>query len=557
MPLMGSIYVGSSGLQTSQNALNTAAHNLSNIETQGYTRQQILQGNKVYNKIGIAAISDMQVGIGVDYTKCRQVRDEFIDASYREENGRSSFYEICSESTGEIETLLGEMEGASFKESLAKLWTSVQELQKDPSSSVTQGVFVSTCAQFLERASAVSKGLNEYQDNLNSRVKGMVDDINSYTDRIHELNRLIQRNEIGVEEANDYRDERNFLLDKLSSKISIKAVENVDGGVEVYAEGSPLLIGDTVNHLEAIEGDYGFLEVTWGKLYDYQPVFDFHREVASELDTDIGELKSLLMARGDHRANYSDLENGNAEEAYKYYNFGTEGENDIPVASSVVMNAQAQFDRLIHNMVTSINNIICDNATNESGTSSVEVFERLGTSRFNSSTGEYVKEEADATKPNDVSTMYTISNLRVNPDLLKKPTLNNFIKDDQSVDFEKATKLMEVFAGTGKVRDLNQTTETWVDAAWTLNPNVNSKHGYISFYDSVVGSLANVGSVYNSIVSSQEVTVSSLENSRQQVVGVSSEEELQNIIKFQNAYNASSRYINVINEMLEHIITQL
>ena len=69
--------------------------------------------------------------------------------------------------------------------------------------------------------------------------------------------------------------------------------------------------------------------------------------------------------------------------------------------------------------------------------------------------------------------------------------------------------------------------------------------------------MANLGSVYNSIGESQEATVDSLENSRQQVLGVSSEEELQNIIKFQNAYNASSRYINVINEMLEHIVTNL
>ena len=558
MPLMGSIYVGSSGLQTSSNALNTAAHNLANIETAGYTRQQTLQGNKFYNTIGNAAISDMQIGIGVDYTKCRQVRDEFLDASYRKENGRSSFYEICAESTNEIETLLGEMEGASFKDSLAKLWTSVQELQKDPSSSVTQGVFVSTCAQFLERASAVSSGLNDYQDNLNSRVVGMVEEINTTTDRIFELNKLIQRSEIGVEEANDYRDERNYLLDKLSSKISIKTVENVDGGVEIYAEGSPLLIGSSVNHLETKVMDNGFYDVTWGKLYDEQPVYNFHLPVSSETNTDIGELKALLIARGDHRANYSDLEKGaTADDAFKYYNYGTDGQNDVPVATSVVMNAQGQFDRLIHNIVTSINNIVTDNATKKSDTQSVEVFQRLGSDRFEEGAdGKYIQEKTDKS-PTDVSTMYTISNLKVNPDLLKQPTLNKFLKDDNSVDFDKATKLMEVFAGTGKVRDLNKDTETWVDAAWTLNPNVNSKLGYISFYDNVVGSLANSGSVYNSIVSSQQVTVASLEDSRQQVLGVSSEEELQNIIKFQNAYNASSRYINVINEMLEHIINNL
>ena len=549
MPLMGSIYVGTSGLQTSNNALNTAAHNLSNIETAGYTRQQILQGSKFYNTIGIASVSNMQVGIGVDYTKCRQVRDEFLDASYRKENGRSSFYEICSESTQEIETLLGEMEGASFKESLAKLWTSVQELQKDPSSSITQGVFIATCSQFLERASAVSKGLNDYQQNLNSRVTGMVEDINTITDQIFELNNKIQKAEIGIEEANDYRDKRNYLIDQLSSKISIKTVENANGGVEIYAEGSPLLIGDTVTHLEVVTNEDGFYNVTWGALYDFQPVYNFHQTVSSDFDTDTGELKSLLFARGDHVANYSDLEN------YNFYNYGTPDTNDIPIASSIVMNAQGQFDRLIHNMVTAINNVICDNADNSSKTGSYEVFTRLGSARYDAA-GNYIKEDISKS-PADVSTMYTISNLKINPDLLKQPTLNSFIKDDKSVDFEKATKLMEVFAGIGQVRDLNKPGEVYVDAAWTINPNLNSKHGYIAFYDSVVGQMANVGSVYNSIVSSQNATVSSLENSRQQVLGVSSEEELQNIIKFQNAYNASSRYINVIDQMLEHIITTL
>ena len=549
MPLMGSIYVGTSGLQTSNNALNTAAHNLSNIETAGYTRQQILQGNRFYNTIGIASVSNMQVGIGVDYTKCRQVRDEFLDASYRKENGRSSFYEICSESTQEIETLLGEMEGASFKESLAKLWTSVQELQKDPSSSITQGVFIATCSQFLERASAVSKGLNDYQQNLNSRVTGMVEDINTITDQIFELNNKIQKAEIGIEEANDYRDKRNYLIDQLSSKISIKTVENANGGVEIYAEGSPLLIGDTVTHLEVVANEDGFYNVTWGALYDFQPVYNFHQTVSSDFDTDTGELKSLLFARGDHVANYSDLEN------YNFYNYGTPDTNDIPIASSIVMNAQGQFDRLIHNMVTAINNVICDNADNSSKTGSYEVFTRLGSARYDAA-GNYIK-EVTTNSPADVSTMYTISNLKINPDLLKQPTLNSFIKDDKSVDFEKATKLMEVFAGIGQVRDLNKPGEVYVDAAWTINPNLNSKHGYIAFYDSVVGQMANVGSVYNSIVSSQNATVSSLENSRQQVLGVSSEEELQNIIKFQNAYNASSRYINVIDQMLEHIITTL
>ena len=77
MPLMGSLYIGSSGLQTSQNSLNTTAHNLSNMDTTGFVRQQVLLGDRLYNTIkkGSVSVSSQQTGLGVTYEKVRQVRD--------------------------------------------------------------------------------------------------------------------------------------------------------------------------------------------------------------------------------------------------------------------------------------------------------------------------------------------------------------------------------------------------------------------------------------------------------------------------------------------------
>ena len=67
MPLMGSLYIGSSGLQTSQNSLNTTAHNLSNLDTTGFVRQQVLLGDRLYNTIkkGSVSVSSQQTGLGV------------------------------------------------------------------------------------------------------------------------------------------------------------------------------------------------------------------------------------------------------------------------------------------------------------------------------------------------------------------------------------------------------------------------------------------------------------------------------------------------------------
>ena len=79
MSLFSGLYVGSSGLVTNQNALNTTAHNLSNIGTTGYTRQQIVQAERHYDTIGEAAVAPQQVGLGVSYADVRSVRDYFLD----------------------------------------------------------------------------------------------------------------------------------------------------------------------------------------------------------------------------------------------------------------------------------------------------------------------------------------------------------------------------------------------------------------------------------------------------------------------------------------------
>ena len=89
--IFGTLYVGVSGLQTGQNALNTTAHNMSNLDTEGYTRQQVQLGTREYETIAITpqAVSNKEVGSGVYYSRVKQIRDTFLDQTYRKESGRS------------------------------------------------------------------------------------------------------------------------------------------------------------------------------------------------------------------------------------------------------------------------------------------------------------------------------------------------------------------------------------------------------------------------------------------------------------------------------------
>ena len=140
---MGRLAIGVTGLQTSQYALNTTAHNLTNTQTEGYTRQQVLLTDMAYNRVSTASYYTNTVGLGVVTAQIRQVRDQFADETYRRESGRMSYYKAQYETVSEIENYFGELEGKDFNTTLNDFWTSLQELQKETNSIVTRSSFIS------------------------------------------------------------------------------------------------------------------------------------------------------------------------------------------------------------------------------------------------------------------------------------------------------------------------------------------------------------------------------------------------------------------------------
>lgn len=550
MPLMGSLYIGASGLQSGQNALNTTAHNLTNIDTTGFTRQQTLLSSKRYITISKnpAAVSDQQYGIGVNLSAVRQVRDYFLDQTYRKESGRSTFYEASTDVLGEVENVLGELNGEDFQTSLTNLWTAVQELSKDPSSSVTQGLLVQRSAEFINRANAVYQDLTNYQDNLNKQIKEKVTTINQYGKQIQALNDQIRKIECGgIEHANDLRDTRNQILDELGKLCKMTYSEDSTGNVSVRIENSDFVRGDLFYEIGLDASDAtGFYTPFWIKDAEYTvladgtkkyniegaEVFNLDQTVSSSLDTDIGGLKALLLARGDHRSNYTDINN-----------------NYDSISQSIVMNVQAEFDQMIHSVTTRINGILAEVYDPSRGYmcdkdgSPLQLFQKVTTDGYEKVTdaGGNVTWKYAEEDPARTDTLYTLGNLQVNANLLREPSMLSFKKADGSADYDTTDKLKAAFT----------------EESYTLNPNVLKKTTFVDYYKDLVSQVANTGSAFRNIYENQQTTVEATYNAREQIVGVSSEEELSNMIRFQNAYNASSRYINVINELLEHIISTL
>ncbi len=171
MSLMSSLYTGVSGLGSNQRGLTVAAHNLSNVETEGYVRQQMETTDAFYSRFGQNHISPMKLGYGTDVTSVKQVRDVFLDKTYREEFGREGFYRSQYEATVETEDIFGETEGVAFQNYLHGFWTSLQELCKEPDSIVTRSEIIQTATSFIERAEGIYKQIQEYQESLNTQVQ--------------------------------------------------------------------------------------------------------------------------------------------------------------------------------------------------------------------------------------------------------------------------------------------------------------------------------------------------------------------------------------------------
>jgi len=522
-----------------------------------------MQGEMKYNTLSKdpAAVSYKQIGQGVAYTKVRQVRDSFLDQTYRREAGRSGFYSNSYQALTQVETIFGELYGATFNESMENIQRSLDELAKTPTDSVVQGLFIQRSVSFLESAQGVYQSLCDYQDNLNLQVQKDVNQINEYGKQILELNKRITRIEAGgVENANDLRDARNQILDELGALARINYKEDTFGNVTVQLEGHDFVTKSTVFDIELdIDGQTGFFTPYWKidarmtknpdgtKTPNIEGAEVFKNfsmgSTNPNSQMDIGGVKATLLARGTKRANYTDL-----QDAEKY--------ND-EIADSIIMNIQAEFDQLIHAVATTLNGIMAEAADQESGYlcekvmvngketwQPIQIFQKrvtdgysLGIDPADKKTKWLYNEE----NPEETETLYSVANLVVNPDLIKEPTKLGLLKADGKEDQQTADKLAASFQA----------------AELHLNPNVTMKSDFTDYYSDLMTQIGNTGMVLKKINENQNDTVEATCYAREQIMGVSSDEELTNMVKFQNAYNASSRYINVVNEMLEHLINAL
>lgn len=625
MPLMTSLYTGVTGLTANQNALNITAHNLANVATEGYVRQQASMVDGIYSNLGYSGVNTKQLGLGVVSAETNHYRDQLLDKSYREQYGRENFYSAKYTASVEVETILGELEGVQFQESLKDLKEAINEMAKTPDSTVARAELLMNAQAFLTRASAVYSEMVSYQNTLDKKISDMVDTINNIGEQIFQLNLKISSVESAdVEKASDLRDRRDMLVDELSRYVKIDTSEDENGILTIRVENTSFVVKDGVFKMGTamLYGDKEstYVSPVWPHIDD-APVFNVYEETSTAKNNDIGELKGLLIARGNYSATYKDIPH---EPDYSQYATDAEKvaafdqyqkdvqEYEENVGRTVITKAEALFDQLVNNIISTINDILsptiektmtstvtltipagtvvntlddtikeklagatkdskgalvgdtqvtlvagdkitilnegedensCSYGVDANQTPGSELFTRNEVERYTVAKGSDGKTYYIYNPYNEFGSesLYTLDNVKINPAVEDDYSLLPFTTANEDIDMERAKKILDA----------------WDAPSLNLDPDNATPKDFDDYYSAMVGVLSNEGYIYNAVAESQSAVVLDLNNKRGAITGVSEEEELSNMIKFKNAYDASSRYITTVADMLDTLINRV
>ncbi len=224
------------GLFVNERGLNVTGHNISNVNTTGYVRQQAMIMNGPYQNTYTAQGLN-QLGLGADIQEIRQIRNTFLDNIYRQESTTLGYWETRQKTFEDIEAIIAEPMQSGLQDNLNAFWDSWQELSKEPDSLTVRALVRQRGESVVQQINHLGVQLDSLQNDLNSEMVVRIDEVNSITSQIADLNVMIMRNELNNDSANDYRDQRNTLVDQLSRLVNAEVNEMQDGQYDITLGG--------------------------------------------------------------------------------------------------------------------------------------------------------------------------------------------------------------------------------------------------------------------------------------------------------------------------------
>lgn len=242
--------IGHSGLAAAKKQMATTAHNISNVNTEGYTRQRAeLQANRPIGR------GNLVMGTGVDVSQVKRINDELVDKRMQAASTDHSYHEERSFQLGLIEEIFNESDGEGLNKVLNNFFNAFRELSTQPDNETLKSVLRDKAQLVAQDFRRISDKTEDVEKNIEGRLKIYTEDINSMLDNIANLNVKISELEISGGETGDLRDQRDLQVKNLSEYFEVETFTNERNQYVVNVIGvGAVVAGGTTQHLQSTVG---------------------------------------------------------------------------------------------------------------------------------------------------------------------------------------------------------------------------------------------------------------------------------------------------------------
>lgn len=491
--LFGSLGTATRGMTANQAALQTSSHNIANTNTDGYSRQRVnLQAEASYHLAGVGSI-----GMGVKVGSVERIVDDFVIGQVRNANSTYTYYEQKADILGQLESLMNEPSDNGLSKQLATVFDSWTALANNPELDTSKTLVLENSSTFADTINQMGKQMTQLQSDTLDTIEKSALDFNEKVKQLQSLNEQIYGLTTSGETPNDLLDRRDSLLKDLSGLAGIETKTDQYGRGFVSMSGQTILSAEERNTLSVVVGqsDTGALVSKDGNALN-----------PAETITGSYPAGTILLTKT----------TDNGDTAY----------TELPIKEGAIGSRLTELNNFTTTIAQAMNMVFTSGASRTSG-----LFE-IG--------------------QDDTGTATTI---RVSQALLDNPSLVAGGTSNTAGDGSRAAAMAKLSSAKLDF-PLSEKTIASFDPETLTFANAASGMSVSSYFNSIVTKNGISKQQADNTVSAQLSLLNQLEYKNQSVSGVSLNEEMSDVIRFQQGFQANARILSVVSEMLDTLINR-
>ena len=543
-----------SGINSNRLSLDTVGHNITNADATGYSRQSVNTAATRAQEVS-SLYGQQLVGTGVDSLSITRARDIYADKQYWKENSDNSYYTARQTNYSKLEAVFNDSDDNGVENAMSKFYTAWSEVSTSASTSTTRQTVIDAGQTFADRMSTAAKQVQQQISANYDDLQLNVTKVNTITDQIVTLNKNIASAEATGANANDLRDQRDNLVDTLSGYVSTNVYQESNGMYTIVSNGASLVSGVSKLNLKLSDPvanqQYG--------VNDYSIQIE---ETGTDFNGSSGTLQAEVDSIAEDKTYIDKLAN---IAGFMLTTFNDQHKSGYGMTGSTIDTTKTDINFYGDNDTTytwdaTAGAVTTKKGTEESSLTGIQILNALTVNTkltgakgesYLAATGNTVKTMTDGTENPKVETTtdpnsYT---MKTNTDgtktsiLIKDGTKTTTIYEPNSTaDGSNAVLLSALF---------NSTQGNTVN---TVGERAISDVSLNSYYNTAMTSMGSLSEAMTSQVSAQGDIMTQIENWRSSTSGVNWNEELTNMIKFQQGFAACSRCLTTMDEMLDKLV---